>query len=214
MLKDNTQSDTVSAQGVRPALIRPQQPIPLPSNESEREQAVEGQASGKRKGRPAPDSSEGSSTVVSVPISRFGGSIIVHAQLNSRRDVQLILDTGATMTVLSYDVALELGLLSGPDNTVATVNTAGGPVQASLTRLDVIQVGAAEVRNMAVAIHDIPASPCDVVGILGLSFLDHFLVTLDTDKGQLHLGPRTHGMGMNDRGKMLQGAAFLKRISG
>ena len=132
---------------------------------------------------------EGTRTVT-VPVIQKGGSLVVPVTLNNERDVQLILDTGATMTVLSSNVALELGLLSNTQTQVTTVNTAGGPVQVNLTRIDSIQIDTAKARNVSVVIHDLPEAHPGIDGLLGMSFLNNFLVTLDSDQGQLHLRPR------------------------
>lgn len=131
-----------------------------------------------------------SSPIITIPLAKVGGSLVVQAQLNGTKDVQLILDTGATMTVLSYDVAIELGILSGSDNSINTVNTAGGQVQVNMARLEEIRVGSATAKNVAVAIHDLPDGLSQVSGLLGMSFLSRFLITLDSDKGVLHLSPR------------------------
>lgn len=132
---------------------------------------------------------EGTRTVT-VPIIQKGGSLVVPVTLNNERDVQLILDTGATMTVLSSNVALELGLLSNTQTQVTTVNTAGGPIQVNLTQIDSIQIDTAKARNVSVVIHDLPEAHPGIDGLLGMSFLNNFLVTLDSDQGQLHLRPR------------------------
>ena len=127
---------------------------------------------------------------VSVPVTTKGGSLVVPVRLNDTRNAQLILDTGATMTVLSTDVAIELGLMSNTDTQVTTVNTAGGPVQVNMTRVGSIQIDAAKVKNVMVVIHDLPEVQPGVDGLLGMSFLNSFLVTLDTKQGQLHLRSR------------------------
>ena len=132
---------------------------------------------------------EGTRTVT-VPVLKKGGSLVVPVTLNNERDVELILDTGATMTVLSTNVAIELGLLSNTQTRVTTVNTAGGPVQVNLTQIDSIQIETAKARNVSVVIHDLPEAQPGVDGLLGMSFLNNFLVTLDSDQGQLHLRPR------------------------
>ncbi len=131
------------------------------------------------------------SDVVIIPVTSYGGSLLVKVQLNNTRTAQLILDTGATMTVLSNNVALDLGLIANTNTQITTVNTAGGPVQVNVTKIASIQAGTAQVTNVDVAIHDLPDGPAGIDGLLGMSFLNHFLVTLDTTKGKLHLTPRS-----------------------
>ena len=112
---------------------------------------------------------------------------MAQVRLNHSTDAHLIVDTGATMTVLSYNIATALGLLSGSDNSINTVNTAGGSVQVSMAHLEHIQVGGAEAKHVAVAILDLPDGISGVSGLLGMSFLNKFLVTLDAGNSLLHL---------------------------
>ncbi|RMH31540.1 MAG: hypothetical protein D6690_15440 [Nitrospirae bacterium] len=125
-----------------------------------------------------------------VPIMTMNGSVILSVLLNDMRTARMILDTGATMTVLTTDLAVELALLSGTRNRVTTIQTAGGPVQVTLSRLDSVQVGSAIARHVPVAIHDLPNMGPHIDGLLGMSFLRHFVVTLDIEHNRLYLRPR------------------------
>ena len=127
---------------------------------------------------------------VAVPVTKVGRSLVVQARLNGTRDARLIVDTGAEITVLSHAVALDAGLL--PSMTVATVtlNTAGGSVRADVFRVGSVSLGTAEARNVTAVVHDLPDAPAGVDGLLGLTFLDQFLVTVDAQKGELHLKRR------------------------
>ena len=125
-----------------------------------------------------------------APVSRAGRSLVVQARLNGTRDAKLIVDTGANITVLSRQVARDAGIWPTSYSGSVTLNTAGGPVQADLARLDALAVGSEEVSQVSVAIHDLPEALTGVDGLLGLSFLDKFLVTMDTQKGELQLRRR------------------------
>ncbi|GJL61451.1 MAG: hypothetical protein NPIRA04_01050 [Nitrospirales bacterium] len=129
--------------------------------------------------------------MATIPVTAYGGSLLVTVQLNHSRDVRLILDTGATMTVLSQDVALDLGLMASTQTQLTTVQTAGGPIQVNVSTVQSMQAGTAQVKDVEVAIHDLPDSHTGIDGLLGMSFLNHFLVTLDTNQGVLHLQPRS-----------------------
>ncbi|GJL57874.1 MAG: hypothetical protein NPIRA03_07310 [Nitrospirales bacterium] len=127
---------------------------------------------------------------ITIPLTKSGGSFIVSVVLNQERSAQLIVDTGASMTVLSNQVAIDLGILGTTDNELLTVNTAGGSVQVNMNYLSSISVGTAQATNVAVALHDLPDIPEHIEGLLGMSFLKHFLVTLDAEHAQLILRHR------------------------
>ncbi len=177
-----------------PAFSQPPTPLPstTPSNDTEAESEIleeeiyEEELAYEEKGNSKRDK-KGS---VVVPLRRYGGSLIVPVNVNNQKSVYLILDTGATMTVLSTDVAIELGLTSDPESQVATVNTAGGPVQVNLTKVKSMGIHSAKAKNVVVAIHDLPDIQPGIDGLLGMSFLNNFLVTLDSNKGQLYLSQR------------------------
>lgn len=135
--------------------------------------------------------SEGSAkSPVTIPVQRSGSLLVVQTQLNDSRSARLILDTGASHTILSHEIARDLGLLANAHVSSVTLKTAGGTVQAEMTQVGAIRVGEAEAKNVPVAIHDLPDAPAGIDGLLGLTFLQQFLVTLDTQKGELHLKRR------------------------
>jgi clan AA aspartic protease (TIGR02281 family) len=140
--------------------------------------------------QPEPAASVMSPDGVAVPVTKAGRSLVVRTRLNNQREAKLIVDTGAEITVLSHAVAMDIGLL--PSSVIATVrlNTAGGSVRADVFRVGTVSLGAAEVRNVTAVVHDLPDAPAGVDGLLGLTFLDQFLVTVDARKGELYLKPR------------------------
>ena len=147
---------------------------------------------------PAPAKAEGQTPetpppvggYVTVPLQMVGRSVTLSVKLNGERQARLILDTGATLTLLSRAIARDLGLYGESPVSSALVNTAGGQVSVDVMRIGMIEAGAASARNVPVAIYDLPDAPPTVEGLLGLSFLSHFLVTLDMEHGELRLTAR------------------------
>jgi clan AA aspartic protease (TIGR02281 family) len=125
-----------------------------------------------------------------VLLERTGHLLVVHAQLNDQRHARLILDTGASHTIVSHQIARDLGLLIDADGGPVTLKTAGGMVQAGMTRIRAVRIGEAEAFNIPVAVHDLPEAPSGVDGLLGMTFLNQFVMTLDTQKGALVLQRR------------------------
>lgn len=124
---------------------------------------------------------------VLVPLERVGGLLILTAHLNHDRRARLILDTGASHSLLSHKIAQDLGLFSRPPVALVTLQTVGGSVQAEVVQVESIELAGAEVRQSLAAVHDMPDAPPGVEGLLGQSFLRQFEVTVNAAKGELRL---------------------------
>ena len=72
---------------------------------------------------------------------------------------------------------------------VSKVGTVAGVITVPLARLGSLKVGAAEVHDLVVSIHDFSTDP-RIEGLLGMDFLKHFHVSLDARRRLLILGPR------------------------
>ncbi len=127
------------------------------------------------------------SHATAVPVERLGSVLAVMATLNDTLQARLIVDTGSSQTIISRRLAMELGLSSTAHTTHVLLHTASGSVQVDAVILDAIRIGEAELKNSQVLIHDLPDLPFTVDGLLGLSFLATYQITLDTNRGELHL---------------------------
>jgi len=128
---------------------------------------------------------------IAVPLQRIGSLFVVSITINESRDARVIVDTGASHTVLSRSIARDAGLYVDARSTPVTMQTVGGQVQGDIIRVESIKVADAEVKSSQAAIYDLPDAPPGVEGLLGLSFLRQFEVTLDAARNQLHLGRAT-----------------------
>lgn len=126
---------------------------------------------------------------VHVPLQQVGHLFVATVKLNGEQDARLIVDTGASHSTVSHRLALEIGLYADSTLGTVTMNTVGGSVQAALVRIKSIRLAEAEVRDSVVVIHDLPDAPAGVEGLLGLSALREFQVTLDPNKKVLSLQP-------------------------
>jgi clan AA aspartic protease (TIGR02281 family) len=120
------------------------------------------------------------------------GHITVNARLNDDVPVSLLLDTGATLVVLSREIGRRLGY---------DVETAGMPIklkmadgslmQAKYVILQSVRVRDAEVKNVAAAIMvDDNEDTMWQDGILGMSFLKEFNFRVDQEDNKLILEKR------------------------
>lgn len=123
---------------------------------------------------------------------RLGGPskpvVLVPASINGKGPYLFALDTGAGQTVLSSELANELGLKQGEKKEAVG---AGGKVSVSMSMVDSIAIGAAKVDNLSVVITDLSllrmATGEKLDGILGYNYLKNFRVTIDYPKKLLRL---------------------------
>jgi clan AA aspartic protease (TIGR02281 family) len=120
-----------------------------------------------------------------IPFQRRGPSVLVPGKVNGQAIGYFILDTGATFTSVSRLIADQLGI-SASGSTVR-LTTASGTILAPLALVDELEIGGAVARHVAAVIHDLPNVPPNVVGLLGLSFLERFRVNIDLTSGILSL---------------------------
>lgn len=114
------------------------------------------------------------------------GHIIVKALINGRVTARLMVDTGATTTTLYDNVASALKLGSkDPPKAVDIILGDGSTVKAQEVLLDSVAVGKSEVKYTAAII--LPSQSAEIDGLLGMSFLRHFAVRVDSANGRLTL---------------------------
>jgi clan AA aspartic protease (TIGR02281 family) len=122
-----------------------------------------------------------------VPLRRAGNAMLVEAVVDRTRHAHLLLDTGAELTVLSTAVARSLAL-NLRDAAVMPLRSASGVFFAPMMKVQSITVGDAAVYDVEVVVHD--ATP-GLDGLLGMSFLDNFSVTISGSGHKLILTPLT-----------------------
>jgi len=125
-----------------------------------------------------------------VPLERVGGVWVARVEFNDLHPAYLIVDTGATFTTISENLAFDAGINHETREPKVKLFTAGGKVQADMALAKKIRVGNAGRDNVQVVIHTIPNLPDGIDGLLGLSFFDRFLVRLDQSARELHLMPK------------------------
>jgi clan AA aspartic protease (TIGR02281 family) len=121
-----------------------------------------------------------------VPLKRTGNSLFVQATLNGFVRVPLMVDTGASLTVISTQTAQRLGVNLKQAAMIA-MRSASGTFLAHLTRVRSMKIGEAIVKDVDVIVHDI--SPGWEQGLLGMSFLNHFNVTIHALQDTMDLKP-------------------------
>ena len=123
---------------------------------------------------------------ISIPLIRQGEHFLIDARINDRVAVRLLIDTGASMTVLRDDILLAAGLFKPARPSLQLFSTANGLVEGAVYRLDNLSIGDQNVANIEVAALDL-ASLHSADGLLGMNFLKHFKFFIDQTKPELRL---------------------------
>ena len=124
-----------------------------------------------------------SEEVYRIRVQRTGNSMRVNVRLNDRVTAPFYIDTGASDVSLPEWVAKELGLnLEGARTRY--YSTANGTVQSALVTLDSVALGGARVENVPAHVNKSMS-----VGLLGLSFFNHFRCRVDPASGIVTLRP-------------------------
>jgi clan AA aspartic protease (TIGR02281 family) len=122
------------------------------------------------------------SGMVKMIPTKSGGTVVVETVLNRRLTVPMLLDTGADFTVLTKQAANDLRLSPLDHLPKLEFKTAGGAVNFPVATLQSLRVGTAEARDVNVAIDSDGRMS---MGLLGMTFLRHFRVTVDQQRGQV-----------------------------
>lgn len=105
----------------------------------------------------------------------------VPVHINGKGPYEFVLDTGAGNTVLTPDLADQLGLEVKPVEGIA--RGVGGDVQLKLAAADSLSVGEAKITNNQVVVIDLskvsPKGGLIENGIIGFDFLKNFETVLD-----------------------------------
>jgi len=115
--------------------------------------------------------------------------IIIEPELkgvNITERIKMVLDTGATYTMIPWKIAKVLGLEPEISERRIDITTASGVESVPLVIVKSIFLSDKKVEDIEVIIHDLPPKSY-VDGLLGLSFLNHFKVCIDFPKGILEI---------------------------
>jgi hypothetical protein len=138
---------------------------------------------------PEPASKMSATGTITIPIKMNGPRVVVPVTVmsgNSSSTGILLVDTGASQTMISKRMATEIRLLAIDSQTRIGI---GGSIVVDVGRVESVKVGDAEVKNMRVSIHD-RGYDFRTDGLLGFDFLGRFQMSVDADKQVMVLTPR------------------------
>lgn len=115
--------------------------------------------------------------------------ILVHATLfgpERPHIIPLILDTGATYTMISPEILLRIGCDPSQAPEKKPITTASGIEYVPFLVVPAIQVFGLKVENLKVCVHSLPSN-IPARGLLGLNFLKNFNTHLNFLKNQIEI---------------------------
>lgn len=115
--------------------------------------------------------------------------VLVPAYVNGQGPFEFILDTGASMTMLSTELAKQLRISGGK---VEEGMGAGGKMTILVTKAQSLSVGVHEQKDIQVGVMDFAVAlgkQCggDTKGIIGFNYLKNYAVTVDYPASVLRL---------------------------
>jgi clan AA aspartic protease (TIGR02281 family) len=123
-----------------------------------------------------------------VSLQAFGNQYLVNAVLNNAQSAVLLLDTGASLSIISPELLRLLGIPYQSTGGNAWFSTAGGRIRAPVITLDSLAIDGVVVENIEVGIiGEFDNNPFD--GLLGMNFLRHFEFFIDQGERKLQLSP-------------------------
>jgi len=121
-----------------------------------------------------------------VPYRAAGNAMLVEGRVNGVA-VRFIVDTGASFVVIPPAAAERAGIETAQAPRIS-VQTANGLVQAPLVTIPRLEIGRLSQREVTAVVQKI--SPDGRTGLLGMSFLSAYKMTVDQGRSMLLLEVR------------------------
>jgi clan AA aspartic protease (TIGR02281 family) len=117
-----------------------------------------------------------------IRLERWQGGWVVKVLINNSAQARFLVDTGASITAISPELADNLGIAPSRPPLVVTLQTLGGETKASVVVIGTLTVGDVEAKDVSAVVHEMPAG---LDGILGNTFLARYSITLNAQQGLL-----------------------------
>lgn len=122
-----------------------------------------------------------------IPFKKVSGGMLVDVVINDRVPARMLVDTGATSMKISVGLLNQLEQYGSSDTKKIRVLTAGGIVEGRELTLEKVELGGAVRYNVKAAFTDEKFDAPGYDGLLGMSFLSGFRMTIDYDLNMIHL---------------------------
>jgi clan AA aspartic protease (TIGR02281 family) len=124
-------------------------------------------------------------SVITVPITKIGEHFVVSVIINNTYTMQLMIDTGATMSVLKTSFVEESMSDIFFNAESLTMNTANGVVDGKKLTIESFVLGPLDIKDVEVGVVPLPNFKYD--GLLGMNILNRFEFFIDQEQQLLIL---------------------------
>jgi len=125
-----------------------------------------------------------------IPLHKEGNSFYADVKLNGVYKTKLLVDTGASNMQITQAMARRLRIDPLEGEPVRATLAGGAVVFGRRIILKEVRLGRVKVKNIEAIVLD-GDHRVDDAGLLGMSFLNHFIFQMDTRKSQLILEQRS-----------------------
>lgn len=125
---------------------------------------------------------------LAVPLRQEGEHYLVTVNLDSQLNVELMLDTGASKTVIKREVLANTGLMAFSEADKTLMNTANGQTLGYSVQLNNVSIASLSVSSLEVVVMELPSFKYD--GLLGMNLLSQFDFKIDQENASLNLAPK------------------------
>lgn len=125
-----------------------------------------------------------------IPFQRAYGGMLVQVVLNDHLPAKMLVDTGATTVKINVRLLKQLNQELPANPRKGRAMTAAGVVEAQEVFIEKIDLGGAVKYNVQASFTDETYDYPNYDGLLGLSFLSDFRMTIDYEKNLIYLRTR------------------------
>ncbi len=121
---------------------------------------------------------------VAVPLKPHNNALMVEAVLNRKVSGTFIVDTGATYTSISQELYESLDPATVRQIGTVKITTANGRIEVPKILIDRVTINGLEARDVEATVIEVREGS-SFSGLLGLSFIRQFKLTIDPQEGHL-----------------------------
>lgn len=136
--------------------------------------------------QPDPKIPANSNATVVAPLTVLSNQFYAKVRLNGKIEANMLLDTGASVVVISGEIAKKLGFHSFEAMPQVEVETAGGKIWTPIAVLERIELAGAEAVEVEAVINPMLS---EKDGLLGMGFLNQFRTEMDYAGASMTLKP-------------------------